>query len=143
MVVFRHEREIILLKTRLGLCGTSPTRFGLARRVLICLLSLGFTFGSLLATARPSEGQAWTATWTQRSDATPGSRVQVDMAFDTFQGRAVLFGGTASVPLNDVWQYDTASDKWLQLEPAVACPSNLAHPTGLAESSLGYDPLNQ
>src|SRR5262245_20369540 len=143
MVVFRHEREIILLETRLGLHGTSPIRFGLARRVLTCLLSLGLSLGSLLAAATPSESQTWTATWTQKSDAAPGSRAPVDMTFDTVQGRAILFGGTASVPLNDVWQYDTAADRWLQVQPAVACPSDPAQPTGRVESSLGYDPFNQ
>src|SRR5215475_6841278 len=135
--------EIILLETRPILNRSMQARFGLARRSLICLLSLGLILGSLLGAAAPSEGQAWTATWTQKSDAAPGSRAPVDMTFDTIQGRAILFGGSASVPLNDVWQYDTAADRWLQIQPAVACPSDPAQPTGRAESSLGYDPLNQ
>src|SRR5262250_101257 len=143
MVVFRHEREIILLETRPMLRRSMQARFGFTRRSLICLLSLGLVLGSLFAGAAPSEGQAWTATWTQKSDATPGPRAPVDMTFDTVQGRAILFGGTASAPLNDVWQYDTAADRWLQIQPAVACPSDPAQPTGRAESSLGYDPLNQ
>src|SRR5215468_5883066 len=142
-VVFRHEREIILLETRPILNRSMQARFGLARRALICLLSLGLILGSLLAAAAPSEGQAWTATWTQKSDASPGPRAPVDMTFDTVQSRAILFGGTASVPLNDVWQYDTAADRWLQIQPAVACPSDPAQPTGRFESSLGYDPFNQ
>src|SRR5215469_8191047 len=142
-MVFRHEREIILLETRPVLHRSMQARFGLARRALICLLSLGLILGSLLAAAAPSEGQAWTATWTQKSDASPGPRAPVDMTFDTVQGRAILFGGTASVPLNDVWQYDTAADRWLQVQPAVACPSDPTQPTGRVESSLGYDPFNQ
>ena len=110
---------------------------------LSCLLSLGLTLGSLLAGVGPSEGQTWTATWTQKADPPPGSRAWIDMAFDTVQGRAVLFGGTASQPLNDVWQYDTAADQWLQLEPAQGCPSDMAHPAGRAGYSLEYDPTNQ
>src|SRR5262249_43200908 len=117
MVLFRLERDIILIETRPVLRRSAHTRFDLARRALIFLLSLGLILGSLLAAAAPSEGQAWTATWTQKSDATPGPRAPVDMTFDTVQGRAILFGGTASVPLNDVWQYDTASDRWLQIQP--------------------------
>src|SRR5262245_41571840 len=142
-VVFRHEREIILLETRPILNRSMQARFGLTRRALICLLSLGLFLGSLLAAAAPSEGQTWTATWTQKSDATPGPRAPVDMTFDTVQGRAILFGGTASVSLNDVWQYDTVADRWLQIQPAMACPSDPAQPAGRVESSLGYDPLNQ
>src|SRR5262249_5228695 len=142
-VVFLHEREIILLDTRPVLHRSMQARFGRTRRPLICLLSLGLILGSLLAAAPPSEGQAWSATWTQKSDATPGPRAPVAMTFDTVQGRAILFGGTASVPLNDVWKYDTAADRWLQIQPAVACPSDPVQPTGRTETSLGYDPLNQ
>jgi len=63
------------------------------------------------------------------------------MAFDTVQGRPVLFGGTASQPLNGVWQYDTTADRWLQLEPAQSCPSGVA--VGRSEYALEYEPLNQ
>src|SRR5262249_61921451 len=95
-VVFRHEREIILLETRPILNRSMQARFGLARRALICLLSLGLILGSLLAAAAPSEGQAGTATWTQKSDASPGPRAPVDTLFDTVQSPPIPFGGTTS-----------------------------------------------
>jgi hypothetical protein len=110
------------------------------RRVLI---GLGFAWAFLLAAALPSEGQSWTATWTQKADAPPGPRAWVEIAFDSVQGRAILFGGTASQPLNDVWQYDPAGDSWLQLEPTQGCPEGFAPPTARAEHALDFDPINQ
>src|SRR4029450_6813175 len=118
-------------------------RVSVSDLALSCLFSLGLTLGALLSTVEPSEGQTWTATWTQKADPPPGSRAWVDMAFDSVQGRPVLFGGNASQPLNDVWQYDTAADRWLQLEPAQGCPTDMSRPTARAGYSLEYDPLNQ
>src|SRR6266542_4704915 len=125
MVVFRHEREIILFPGSLALLRLPRFRVHRSRRRLNYLFSLGLTLGAVL-TATVSEGQTWTATWTQKESAPSGPTAWPDMAFDTVQGRPVLFGGTASQPLNGVWQYDTAPDRWLQLAPPQSCPSGVA-----------------
>src|SRR5882724_5339515 len=138
MVVFRHEREITLLPGSLVPLRLLRSR---SRRRLNYLFSLGLTLASLLAATVPSEGQTWTATWTQKANAPSGPMAWPDMAFDTVQGRPVLFGGTASQPLNGVWQYDTTADRWLQLEPAQSCPSGLT--VGRSEYALAYEPFNQ
>ena len=65
------------------------------------------------------------------------------MTYDTVNARAVLFGGSASSNLDDVWQYDAATDRWAQLETSPGCPTDFAPPTGRAESALEYDPINQ
>src|SRR5512146_2297510 len=132
MVVFRHEREITVFLPRLILHCSPRLRVSPHCRALTRLFSLALIMGVLLATMTPAEGQSWTATWTQKANAPAGPRGWVDMAFDAVQGRAVLLGGTASLPLNDVWQYNTAADSWLQLEPVQSCPSDPPHPTGRA-----------
>src|SRR6266542_6239025 len=115
MVVFRHEREIILFPGSLALLRLPRFRVHRSRRRLHYLFSLGLTLGALLTATVPSESQTWTATWTQKAYPPSGPTAWPDMAFDTVQGRAVLFGGTASQPLNGVWLYDTAADRWRQL----------------------------
>ena len=42
-----------------------------------------------------------------------------------------------------MWQYDAATDRWAQLEPASGCPTDFAPPTGRVEHALEYDPINR
>src|SRR5215470_16682428 len=129
---------------RLPVCHDRSNRRGRSlRAAFIRLVSLGLGLCSLLTWTAPSDGQTWTATWTRKSDAPPGPRAWVDMAFDTAQGGATLVGGTASQSLNDVWQYDTARDRWSQLETSQACPTASTTPSGRTGYSLDYDPVGQ
>src|SRR5215470_2329096 len=129
---------------RLPVCHDRSNRRGRPlRAAFIRLVSLGLGLCSLLTWTAPSDGQTWTATWTRKSDAPPGPRAWVYMAFDTAQGGATLVGGTASQSLNDVWQYDTARDRWSQLETSQACPTASTTPSGRTGYSLDYDPVGQ
>jgi len=112
-----------------------------SRRALTSLFAIAFAMASLLAVASESEGQGWTANWTQRADAPTGPRGWFDFTFGTVSGQPVLFGGGGGSSAGDLWQYDTAADRWLQLQAAPECPAGLAQPS--AEYAVEYDPVNQ
>jgi hypothetical protein len=121
----------------------------LPRRV-IPLLALMALAGSLLAGAVPAHGQAWTATWTQKAYPKglpdgPGGRGWVDITFDSINGRIALVAGSASIYLDDVWWYDSATDTWTMREPYFTCSqiNDFVPPTGRDEYALEYDPVNQ
>ena len=54
----------------------------------------------------------------------PSARNFYAMAFDGDDGRLVLFGGRAAEgPLNDLWQFDSSSDTWSELQADGETPS--------------------
>ena len=116
--------------------GWSASRF-----TLLVLLVLTSITVSSLAFPQISAGQAWTATWTPKTAAPVGPRGWVDGAYDSAQRRVMIFGGGAGSGIGDVWQYDTSSDQWVQLQTAPSCPSGAAQPP--AEYASAYDPVNQ
>jgi hypothetical protein len=123
----------------------APLRVRQSRRALTCLLALALTLtlASFLLVTAPSEGQSWSASWTQRANPSRGPSGWVAAAFDTVNARAVLFGGGPSESQSDVWQYDVATDSWAQLESHEQCPPNFTPPTGRHGYALEYDPINQ
>src|SRR5499427_7702999 len=104
------------------------------------LLLISATVSSL-AFPQISAGQAWTATWTPKTAAPVGPRGWVDGAYDSVRGRVMIFGGGAGSGIGDVWQYDTSSDQWVQVQAAPNCAADSAQPP--AEYASAYDPVNQ
>jgi Galactose oxidase, central domain len=83
--------------------------------------------------------------WIQQSPATsPPARYLHTLGYDSHDGRAVLFGGTASsnstifhgntVAMNDTWLWDGSN--WSQSSPA-------ASPTARSQSAVAYDSVRQ
>src|ERR1700730_10060765 len=110
--------EIILFPATYVLRCLATLRVRHPRRALFCFLLLALTTGltSLLLMAASSEGQSWTATWTQRANPLAAPRGGVGAAFNAATGRPVLFGGGPAESQNDVWQYDAGTDTLVPLE---------------------------
>src|SRR5262245_10762742 len=106
--------------------------------MLLVLISITV---SSLAFPQISAGQTWTATWTPKTAAPLGPRGWIDGAYDSVRGRVMIFGGGAGSGIGDVWQYDTSSDQWVQLQAAPSCASGAAQPP--AQYTSAYDPVNQ
>ncbi|MBI3892209.1 MAG: PKD domain-containing protein, partial [Candidatus Wallbacteria bacterium] len=113
------------------LVSPSPRRnFAMAYDVTRGLVVL---FGGLSAdnTTRLNDTWEWDGTsWTHRNPATsPAIRDSHAMAYDSAQGRVVLFGGTPS-SFNDTWEWNGTN--WAQRSPVTAPPETYGH-------ALAYD----
>lgn len=114
-------------------------------RSVITLLALGLAAGG-------SWAGNLVATWTKkaplepfRSATSPGPRAWTSMDFDSLNGKLMLFGGSASGFVADIWQYDTVADQWTAIEnPADHCPGTFGFsgPDGRDTQVTIYDDYN-
>src|SRR5260370_23744001 len=51
------------------------------------------------------------------SNPRPAPRQRYGMVFDDNRGKLVLFGGVGGPPLNDAWEYNSATRVWTQIAP--------------------------
>ena len=75
--------------------------------------------------------------WFEKSPASnPGPRSDFAFANDSLEGRVILFGGLDgnSQWRNDTWEYDIASDNWVQI-----CNDDICPPPRRAYQSMAYD----
>jgi N-acetylneuraminic acid mutarotase len=80
------------------------------------------------------------------SGAVPSPRSLQSMVYDSKRDKVILFGGGADSPgwepagssgeLNDLWQYDPATNQWTELKPSGPLP-----PGGQLQSMV-YDPIS-
>ena len=80
-----------------------------------------------------------TGTWNQQSPATsPPARAGAAIAFDSFSGSTILFGGqtttSGQTTLADTWSWDGTN--WTQLSPTMS-------PSGVAAAVMAYDEQHQ
>jgi len=76
-----------------------------------------------------------TDTWTQKSPASePSARYSHAMAYDSANGKVVLFSGVGSSPTykGDTWVYDTSANTWTQKSPA-------SNPSARYTHTMAYD----
>ena len=65
------------------------------------------------STGRLNDTWHYTGSWAQVvPQASPNARSEHAMVFDSFNSKAIIFGGLASVSLNDVWYYDGSKNIW-------------------------------
>jgi len=77
------------------------------------------------------------ADWEEEAPpADPGAREGPAMAYDSFNGVAVMFGGYNSFNFNDTWEYSPGANQWAQTNPPTA-------PSPRAYSGLAYDSANK
>jgi len=89
-------------------------------------------------------GDAWlfdvkTDTWRELEPSnSPTPRSNVGMAYDTKNGRVILFGGSSNseYPTSDTWAYDFESNTWTEMHPA-------ASPKPQYGVGMVYDSLNE
>jgi len=110
------------------------TRFlsssGLTARGLVVALSVGLGLDAALQSARADCLQlAWNDVLVSQS---PSGRLGHAMAYDSFHGVTILFGGldTNNIILADTWQFDARG--WKRLQPAHVPPARFRH-------TLSYD----
>lgn len=95
-----------------------------------------------------AESAAYTGEWVRKADVYsipngPASRSWSDMVYDSARGEMVIFGGSSSTYLNDLWSYETLADQWTMLLPVVECdPTQFHPPTQRDEHAFEYDPYN-
>jgi hypothetical protein len=102
------------------------------------------------ASGSSSAAPSWTATWTQKAaqnggPGSPGQRGWFRMDYDTLNGKAIFFGGSAGNYDNDMWSYDSSLDHWTLLSPWVGCDNitGFTPPTIRDEVVTAYDQVNQ
>lgn len=109
-------------------------------------MGLGLSLMLLLCGAVQAAG--YSGEWVRKADVYsipygPASRSWSDMAYDSSRGEMVLFGGSSSNYLNDLWSYATLADQWTMLLPVVPCDhSKFFPPTQRDEHAFEYDPYN-
>lgn len=95
-----------------------------------------------------AEAADFSGVWERQADvasrpAGPGPRGWADMTYDSTRGKPVVFAGSGSTYLNDIWVYETLSDVWTEVEPVVECDATLkVPPTQRDEPVFEYDPYN-
>ncbi len=69
--------------------------------------------------------QTWTELYGTAANPLPSPRRHTRMALDPLRQKLVLFGGNSggNAHLNDVWEYDLATQLWNDVTPAVAGPA--------------------
>jgi hypothetical protein len=109
-----------------GLIGASMTYDAAAAGTVILFGGQSFPGGGI--------GGTWTwngATWAQQKPAThPSARMSPSMAYDSATRTAVMFGGGATVFLNDTWTWNGTA--WAQQTPATSPPAR-------DRASMAYD----
>ena len=108
----------------------SLTSLGFDPQALLALLGIGVGLAAASAPAGASCLQlAWNTVLVNQS---PPGRLGHGMAYDSFRGVTIMFGGldTNSIPLADTWQFDAHG--WKQLQPAHVPPARFRH-------TLSYD----
>ncbi|MCX5976760.1 MAG: hypothetical protein NTV33_08050, partial [Coprothermobacterota bacterium] len=75
-------------------------------------------------------------TWTNRNPvSSPPARSNHAMAYDSQNGKVILFGGVSSKFLYDTWAYDYAANTWTNRSPASSPPARFSH-------AMAYDSQN-
>ncbi len=67
--------------------------------------------------------QVWTQLYGTVANPLPTARKQSAMALDPLRQRIVLFGGNDGGNLDDVWEFDLATQLWFDVTPAVSGPA--------------------
>lgn len=91
------------------------------------------------------EYSPYTKEWNLRksaSDTTPVARSDHVMAYDSFNDKVILFGGSINAmgkeegTLGDTWAYDYESNTWTNMKPSMNPPARFAH-------AMAYDKLSR
>ena len=99
--------------------------------------------GSDVGAPRASRNDLWemdldTFTWSDRTTsgaAWPGARRDPALAFDRARGRAVLFGGSGTTYLSDLWEWNPATGSWTER----TSPLGFVWPGGRSTHTMVYD----
>jgi hypothetical protein len=90
--------------------GGPGIAYDTARRKIVIFSGLG---GATLRDTWEWDGA--TATWADRTppgDASPSARPYLAMAYDSDRKKAILCGGVAGMPTQDIWEWDGTAGTW-------------------------------
>lgn len=118
------------LWTNLRPQGPLPLKRCLQHMVLDPATRIAYLFGGCASGFGPCPlNDLWaldlkTNRWTEiRSDPRPVARTHYGFAFSPTRSRALIFGGSGGGLLNDVWEYEPSTSRWLPLAVAGNRPS--------------------
>lgn len=124
--------------------GTRPLKRCLHHAVLDEAADRMYLYGGCASGFGPCPlGDLWSFDLTQNrwteitADPRPAPRERYGLTFDTLRNRLVLYGGSGSGKLNDVWEFDPRAAAWRKASPAGSLPDGRSQHEATYASNLG------